>query len=275
MAGLVFKAHDSLNPRHYLITLLATIRGRTPDLMVLAIFYLSATFEPVSLCLLETFCFLYYWGLLFTYLLTASQTLSVSSRMSSCLAFCPPSLNLCHLWAISSTSLASFFHLTTIFWALPEYLAVILGTWDTTEHNSLPPCTHGIYIVVGMQRRQIKTDKVERGGQCFGEYKAEKREGTVRKLRGDCSVGSRRASLTFVQTTFVNSLLRGFPNLQLWPLSWFQPHTGTSACIISSCAHIIATLEFIINSSPFMFSFLRLTVQLPFTSQTCTQSLNT
>lgn len=61
---------------------------------------------------------------------SASEAFSVSSGVSSSLAFCPPCSIIyhCHQWAISSTSSPSFIHSTNIFRSPPRHVAF---TWTT------------------------------------------------------------------------------------------------------------------------------------------------
>lgn len=101
------------------------------NLMVLARFSLSATFDPAAhCCLLETLRCLYSWGFPFAGVSSASETFSVSSRISSSLAFCPACSVIyhCHQWATLSTSCPSFIHSTNTLCAPPRHVALM---WTT------------------------------------------------------------------------------------------------------------------------------------------------
>lgn len=116
--------------------------------------------------------------------------------------------------------------------------------------------------------------KIHICGKCYGEYKRGGEEIAILSQarphwRDICA-----------KMTIVNFPFRGFPNLDLWLLSWFQPHIGTSKHIISSCIYTPkSSLPHSSSSSPPLppapppvpwWSALP-----PFTSQMCTQSMNT
>lgn len=123
-------------------------------------FDLSAACDRAAhCCLLESLCHLcfYSWGLLFIDLPSVSKTLSVSSSISSSLAFCPP-YSIIHREAISEQShpLLGLHLPTQLTPSSTLHVQLVAQAHSIPCEKQCSLCTSGAYTV---QKKQMRTNR--------------------------------------------------------------------------------------------------------------------